>query len=271
MKTISFLVLSVVLMAGIVSAATTISNSISTGGTLTVTGTSTLMGNVGLGTSTPVTALDVVSESAVVAPVIVTNYSNTGGGGQITIRKARGTTASPSAISSGDQIAAILGQGFSGSSFSGNISEIGVKAAETFTSTANGTFMVFSTTGIGATTRSERMRIDGLGNIGIGIASPTALLHVSTTTPGMDVMKITAGTQNLVYTRLGNLGIGTTTPTTNLQVTTATANATSTITVGKINQNKGSCLELFDSAGTPVYAYVASGATTFTLSAVSCK
>jgi hypothetical protein len=67
------------------------------------------------------------------------------------------------------------------------------------------------------------------------------------------------------------VGIGTTTPTTQLQVTTASSNATSTLTVGKVGQNKGSCLELFDSAGTAVYAYVAAGATTFTLSSVSCK
>lgn len=69
----------------------------------------------------------------------------------------------------------------------------------------------------------------------------------------------------------GNVGIGTTTPTSALQVTASTANATSTLTLGKTGQNKGSCLELFDSAGTAVYAYVAAGATTFTLSATSCK
>jgi len=69
----------------------------------------------------------------------------------------------------------------------------------------------------------------------------------------------------------GHVGIGTTTPTTQLQVTATAANATSTLTVGKVGQNKGSCLELFDSAGTAVYAYVAAGATTFTLSATSCK
>lgn len=69
----------------------------------------------------------------------------------------------------------------------------------------------------------------------------------------------------------GNVGIGTTTPTTQLQVTNSSSNATSTLTVGKGNQNKGTCLELFDSAGTAVYAYVAAGATAFTLLAVSCK
>jgi hypothetical protein len=69
----------------------------------------------------------------------------------------------------------------------------------------------------------------------------------------------------------GNVGIGTTTPITQLQVATSTANATTTLTVGKASQNKGSCLELFDSAGTAVYAYVKPNDTAFTLSTVSCK
>lgn len=70
----------------------------------------------------------------------------------------------------------------------------------------------------------------------------------------------------------GKWGIGTTTSlTSSLTVATTTANATSTITLGKPGQNKGSCLELFDSAGTAVYAYVPAGGSAFTLSAISCK
>jgi hypothetical protein len=65
------------------------------------------------------------------------------------------------------------------------------------------------------------------------------------------------------------IGIGTTTPTTQLQVTAAAANATTTLTVGKANQTKGSCLELFDAVGTAYYASVVGGA--FQLSTESCK
>jgi len=46
-------------LAGSVLAATTISTNVSTGGTLTVTGASTLMGNVGIGTTTPEASLDI--------------------------------------------------------------------------------------------------------------------------------------------------------------------------------------------------------------------
>lgn len=84
-----------------------------------------------------------------------------------------------------------------------------------------------------------------------------------------------SGSNSLVLGGTGteevNVGIGTTTPTTALHVTDSSANATTTVTVGKVGQNKGSCLELFDSAGTAVYAYVIAGGTTFTLSTVSCK
>ena len=69
----------------------------------------------------------------------------------------------------------------------------------------------------------------------------------------------------------GTFGIGTTSPSTQLQVTASASNTTSTLTVGKSGQNKGSCLELYDAAGTAVYAYVAAGASTFSLSANSCK
>jgi hypothetical protein len=80
------------------------------------------------------------------------------------------------------------------------------------------------------------------------------------------------GTESIVLNNNGYLGIGTTTSLTSmLTVATSTNNATSTFTLGKPNQNKGSCLALFDSAGTAVYAYVPAGGSSFTLSAISCK
>jgi hypothetical protein len=82
---------------------------------------------------------------------------------------------------------------------------------------------------------------------------------------------ITASTTRMTIGADGSVGIGVTNSTVPLQVATPSSNATSTVIIGKTGQNKGSCLELFDSAGTPVYAYVAAGASTFTLSATSCK
>lgn len=80
------------------------------------------------------------------------------------------------------------------------------------------------------------------------------------------------GTSTTVISQIVfRLGIGTSTPVTPLQVTTTTANATSTLTVGKIGQNKGTCLEFFDQAGTAVYFSIIPGATSFTGSSASCK
>lgn len=160
----------------------------------------------------------------------------------------------------------------------------------------------FYTDGVAAS--KERMTITNGGNVGIGTTSPLRLMTVyaassatiqvadatsgsaaadgsyfqQSGTSGYLVNQETGnfgfGTDNSIDMTIlsgGNVGIGTTTPSTNLHVTASASNATSTLTVGKTGQNKGTCLELFDSAGTAVYAYVKTGETTFTLSSTSCK
>jgi hypothetical protein len=65
----------------------------------------------------------------------------------------------------------------------------------------------------------------------------------------------------------GNVGIGTTTPVATLQVTDSSVNATTSLQLGKPGQNKGTCLTYYDTAGTPVYGFIAAGATAFTYTA----
>jgi len=67
----------------------------------------------------------------------------------------------------------------------------------------------------------------------------------------------------------GSTGIGTSTPTTMFQVATSTSNATTTMEVGKANQNKGSCLKMYDDAG--AVKYVSINGTSFVISATSCE
>lgn len=125
-----------------------------------------------------------------------------------------------------------------------------------------------------AGTEQARVTIDGslwlhattttgfarLGIVATSSASSMPLIQIQTpTTAGVattTVFKIDAN---------GLFGIGTSTTAANLQATTITANATTSIQFGKANQNKGTCLTYYDSAGTPVYAYIPAGTTAFTL------
>lgn len=96
-------------------------------------------------------------------------------------------------------------------------------------------------------TNIVQFRFKANGTAGFGTSSPTALLHISTTTPGMDVLKVTAGSQTLVYDSSGNLGIGTTSPYAKLSVAGpvvaeyvhATTTATSTFGFISTGANEG--------------------------------
>lgn len=59
-------------------------------------------------------------------------------------------------------------------------------------------------------------------------------------------------------------GIGTSTPIAVFQATATTSNATTSIQFGKPNQNKGTCITYYDAGGTPLYGFIATGATAFT-------
>ena len=151
-------------------------------------------GNVGIGTSGPVFKFEVSSNAS--AAIVSSRYIASANGTDIMGRRARGTSAAPTALLSDDQIIGFSGSGYGTSAFHNSTGQIDMMAAETFTDTANGTYMKFSTTSLGSITKAERVRIDPAGNIGVG-----------TTTPGgaLTVMN-------------GNVGIGTWSPTQRLQV-----------------------------------------------------
>lgn len=73
----------------------------------------------------------------------------------------------------------------------------------------------------------------------------------------------------MTITATGNVGISTTSPVANFQVANG-SNATTTMEVGSSGQNKGPCLKLYRTDGSAIYAYVAAGATTFTLTTTAC-
>ncbi len=144
-------------------------------------------GNVGIGTSSPIYPLQIVGSLGYAATNQFTDDSL--GGGFVTA-KGRGTVASPSAVLTGDSIGLFSAGGYNSSSVAYNKAAMQMYAAENWTTTANGAYLTFATTAIGATGRSERMRIDSSGNVGIGTSSPTSsgagytVLHVNNATSG---------------------------------------------------------------------------------------
>ncbi len=266
----SIIIISTFIITSIVSAATTISTDISTGGSMTVVGTSTLAtttfsGNVGVGTTSPYAKLSVSSElnagdSPYLFVVASSTYSstdsttlftvsNSGGvtarttsstgtglavfssgppvslyrytdtltnGATILLRRAGGTIDSPTMTLSGSLLGGMQVRGFvesTGAFQTGNSGEFGFYAAQDF-ATPGSRGTYFSISTAGiGGTLGERIRIDSTGNV----------------------------------------GIGTTTPTTQLQVTSSATNATTTLTVGKVGQNKGTCHEEFRSDGAVIY------------------
>lgn len=79
---------------------------------------------------------------------------------------ARGTVASPTAVQSGDILGAMAGRGHDGSAFTPSRVTFLFRAAENWTSTAQGSTCAIETTLSGSTTVGARIFIDGSANIG---------------------------------------------------------------------------------------------------------
>ncbi len=130
---------------------------------------------VGLGTSAPVSNLDVLGTGG----IYQIRYSEDANAPIFLGRKSRGTTAAPLPVIAGDNLVSVLGQGATDAgTFSGTAAGMYMSAAESFTATARGSYLRFHTTAIGSTSLAERMRITDAGNVGIGASAPAERLHV---------------------------------------------------------------------------------------------
>lgn len=88
------------------------------------------------------------------------------------LKAALNTIASPIAITTDSVIFGIRGFGWTSSAAFGIASvALNARAAENFTSTAQGTYLQLSTTAIGTATLSERFRVGPSGQLGIGGAT----------------------------------------------------------------------------------------------------
>ncbi len=123
-------------------------------------------GAVFLATDTPLTA---INDGASSPTLMLTNYVSSAGGGNFTIRKARGSKASPAAVQSNDIIGGYFTKAYhSGCAFSGNVGFAGFRAHENFTASAQGSSFEIATTSDGATSRTVR----GVWHEGLVAGSP---------------------------------------------------------------------------------------------------
>lgn len=137
----------------------------------------------------------------------VNRYSADSSSANIVFRKSRGTTATAvDVVSSGDSLGIVR---FAGTDGTNSIEAARIQAAVDGTPGTNDMpgRLTFSTTADGASSPTERMRIDSSGNVGIGTSSPTQRLNVnssSVTSYAHFTNSTTGNTSGFVGTIVGN-------------------------------------------------------------------
>lgn len=102
--------------------------------------------------------------------VTVNRNSTDVNGPVLAVRKARGTTASPTAVASGDSLGGLAFQGYGGTT-NRTLSSIG-SAVDTYTSDTDiSSYLTFNTSPSGSAAATERLRIGSAGQIGIAGAN----------------------------------------------------------------------------------------------------
>jgi hypothetical protein len=136
-------------------------------------------GSIGVNTTTPAAGFHAVSAASPVAYYDV--YSNALGALPVVYRAARGTPSAPTAVQANDILGGLAVRGYGTTGFSAGRGQVMYKAAESWTDTANGTYLQFTTTPIGTGAWAERMRIAPDGKVGIGTPAPAQMLSVAGT------------------------------------------------------------------------------------------
>ena len=133
-------------------------------------------GKVVIGTDTPFTGS--TSKLQIIGSPRLRNTSNGDGGSGVLFDKARGTITSPQIVQSGDVTGFLTSLGFDGANYQEN-ANIFFEVDGTPSSVNMPGRISFYTRE--TTSLTEKMRIKGNGNVGIGTLSPTKTLHVNGT------------------------------------------------------------------------------------------
>jgi hypothetical protein len=95
-------------------------------------------------------------------------------------RTANGTVATPTATLVDTVLCEITGQGYGATNYSAtSLGRMTINAAETWTDTAQGTYLTFQTATIGVNSASERVRINDAGSLLIGTTTDSGKLTVN--------------------------------------------------------------------------------------------
>lgn len=182
------------------------STTVSSSSVMTDTGT-----NIGVGTINPSSLLVVTQQSSTQSPVsnstiqivgtdanplritLDTHNNSSASGTALMVRRSRGTSASPSAISANDVIFAASGRGYGTTGYgAASTGLMNIKANQAFTDTNMGTYISFDTTPDNSTTAAEQMRITGAGNVAIGTTIPQSKLDVTGSDSGTTITNASA-------------------------------------------------------------------------------
>ena len=142
--------------------------------------------------------------------------------------RARGTQDAPADVIDGDRITGLYGISYNNGAYKVN-SAVELYAGTGTAAGSTPSYMIFGTTPSGSTTRSERMRIDQDGNVGIGTTAPGYTLDVNGTINATEILvdgsPISSGGTSpwatgsgTIYSTSNMVGIGTDAPTVSLEV-----------------------------------------------------
>jgi hypothetical protein len=184
----------------------------------TVTGTTTPStkmtidpaGNVGIGTSGPVAALDMVRETgAGPLEILLTRYAGASSSGEpnVMLQTARGSRLAPSAVQSGDELGGFAATGYGATDFGNGGVGIGGIAAENWTDTAQGAVLMLAATPLGSNEAEVNMVILPGGNVGIGVFNSFPTISDKLQVFG-DIRVGTSGTNGCVKRFDGNFLVG---------------------------------------------------------------